>query len=207
MFTLTPRSLVSSLVLVWFSFCWNSIWGAGDSQDYYNQAPTGGYHLLSDLLYGRLDPPLPELDTLQLLHQAGLHKVRHLVFADPVKTRSLNANKMNNPCTCFPVASSIYPQLLMVWLFDWGHSPIWFWSAYMSEMRVDWSHLSEKITSASLFFSSFHRRISFSTSSVQKTVSSTRAKSDQKKLVQTLQNFSKLCQETLSNLGLVSSAS
>ena len=25
MLTLTPRSLVSSLVLVWFSFCWNSI--------------------------------------------------------------------------------------------------------------------------------------------------------------------------------------
>ena len=25
MITLTPRSLVSSLVLVWFSFCWNSI--------------------------------------------------------------------------------------------------------------------------------------------------------------------------------------
>ena len=74
-------------------------------------------------------------------------------------------------------------------------------------MRVDWSHLSEKITSASLFFSSFHRRISFSTSSVQKTVSSARAKSDQKKLVQTLQNFSKLCQETFPNLGLVSSAS
>ena len=46
------------------------------------------YHLLFDLLYGGLDPPLPELDTLELLHQAGLHEVRHLVLADPVTVDS-----------------------------------------------------------------------------------------------------------------------
>ena len=83
------------------------------------QAPTGGYHLLSDLLYGGLDPPLPELDTLELLHQAGLHEVRHLVLADPVTVDSdMSVMFRKRSCTCFPAAASIYPQLLTVWLFD-----------------------------------------------------------------------------------------
>ena len=208
MLTLTPRSLVSSLVLVWFSFCWNSIWGAGDSQDYSSS-------------YRRLSSPIrpalwrPGSSAARAWHTRAPAPGWTPRSQAPCPRRSCHSRFRSDmsvmfgkrSCTCFPAAASIYPQLLTVLLFDWGHSPTWFWSAYMSEMRVDWSHLSEKITSASLFFSSFHRRISFSTSSVQKTVSSARAKSDQTKLVQTLQNFSKLCQETFSNLGFVSSAS
>ena len=151
MITLTPRSLVSSLVLVWFSFCWNSIWGAGDSQDYYNQAP--------------LSPIRPALwrpgsSAARAWHTRAPAPGWTPRSQAPCPHRSCHSRFRSDmsvmfgkwSCTCFPAAASIYPQLLMVWLFDWGHSPTWFWSACIYEWNESWlvssfweNHLSQFI--------------------------------------------------------------